>query len=274
MRPIPPPLRVAALGSARYSARVRSGAVVIAALAVGLGGCGLFASRQSMPIASTPGTVQEGIASWYGPGFHGRRTASGEIYDQYDLTAAHQTLPHGTYVRVQNLTNRRSVLVRINDRGPFVDDRIIDLSYAAAVELAMIGPGTAPVALEVVAPATVAATRAALPVPARPLPASNPTAPPIAPVAVSASERGDAARPPRRYAVQLGAFTDYAHARRLQRALAQRGTPARLGLVEEAGYRYYRLRVGPFGASDQAARAARELADLGFPALVVGTAAP
>lgn len=93
------------------------------------------------------GYVEYGIASWYGPGFHGRRTASGEIYNMYKLTAAHKTLPFGTYVRVINLKNGKSVIVKINDRGPFVSGRIVDLSYAAAREIGMLKTGTASVKL-------------------------------------------------------------------------------------------------------------------------------
>src|SRR5207249_8551420 len=92
--------------------------------------------------------VQVGVPSWYGPGFHGNRTANGEIYDQYELTAAHPSLPLGTRVMVTNLANGRSVDVRINDRGPFVDGRAIDLSYAAARVLRMVGPGTVRVRIE------------------------------------------------------------------------------------------------------------------------------
>lgn len=128
---------------------MRWGVAVALILAVAVAGCGLGKPK---PIPSTPGTTQEGIASWYGPGFHGRRTANGEVYNQYGLTAAHQTLPHGTRVRVTNLANQRVVTVRINDRGPFVDDRIIDLSYTAAREIEMIGPGTAPVRIEILEP--------------------------------------------------------------------------------------------------------------------------
>ena len=91
------------------------------------------------------GYTEVGIASWYGPGFHGRRTASGEFYNMYDLTAAHKTLPLGTYVKVINLENGKSVIVRINDRGPFVPGRIIDLSYSAAKRLGMVKKGTAKV---------------------------------------------------------------------------------------------------------------------------------
>ena len=94
--------------------------------------------------------VQAGIASWYGEEFHGRPTSNGEVYNMHDLTAAHRTLPFGTVVEITNLQNGRSVTVRINDRGPFVGNRIIDLSYAAARMLDMVGPGTIPVRLEVV----------------------------------------------------------------------------------------------------------------------------
>ncbi len=91
---------------------------------------------------------QEGIASWYGGEFHGQLTANGEVFDTYQISAAHQELPFGTVVRVTNLENGLTVDVRINDRGPFFQDRIIDLSYAAAEQIDMIGPGTAPVTLE------------------------------------------------------------------------------------------------------------------------------
>jgi rare lipoprotein A len=92
---------------------------------------------------------QEGIASWYGPGFQGKKTSSKEIYNMHDLTAAHQSLPFETNVMVTNLRNGRSVIVRINDRGPFVKDRVIDLSLAAAKVLDMVDQGTAPVRLDI-----------------------------------------------------------------------------------------------------------------------------
>jgi rare lipoprotein A len=110
--------------------------------------CGARRGPAAEPVAPVRVT-QAGVASWYGPGFHGKPTASGEIYDQSRLTAAHRTLPLGTRVRVTNTSNDRSVVVRINDRGPFVGDRILDLSQAAARELDMIGPGTARVTIEV-----------------------------------------------------------------------------------------------------------------------------
>jgi len=101
------------------------------------------------PTVVAVGSTYRGIASWYGPNFHGKRTSNGEIYNMYDFTAAHKTLPMNTMVKVTNLKNGRSTVVRINDRGPFVGDRIIDLSYAAAKKIGMVGRGTAPVELEV-----------------------------------------------------------------------------------------------------------------------------
>lgn len=94
---------------------------------------------------------QVGLASYYGEKFHGKRTASGEIYNMYDMTAAHRTLPFGTYVMVTNLENGRSVVVRINDRGPFAKGRVIDLSYAAAKRLGILHKGVAKVRIDVLA---------------------------------------------------------------------------------------------------------------------------
>ncbi len=101
--------------------------------------------RQILP----PENVQTGLASWYGPNFHGKPTSSQEIYDMYDMTAAHRSLPFGTQVMVTNMKNGKSVIVRINDRGPFIKGRIIDLSYAAAQMLDMTGEGVVPVKIEV-----------------------------------------------------------------------------------------------------------------------------
>jgi rare lipoprotein A len=106
----------------------------------------VYFPKKHVPI----GWTQEGVASWYGPNFHGKYTSNGEIYNMYDYTAAHKTLPMNTKVKVTNLNNGKSVIVRINDRGPFVKGRIIDLSYAAAKKIGMDKTGTAPVKLEVV----------------------------------------------------------------------------------------------------------------------------
>src|SRR5262245_21950055 len=105
-------------------------ALLVAGGAVG-SGCAPVRHQVGAPPALAVGAVQDGIASWYGPGFHGRRTSSGEPYDQYDFTAAHRTLPLGTWAVVTNKTNGRSVRVYVNDRGPYVDGRVIDLSYGA-----------------------------------------------------------------------------------------------------------------------------------------------
>jgi peptidoglycan lytic transglycosylase len=108
------------------------------------------------PIPDAEGFRQRGTASWYGKKFHGRRTSNGETYDMYGISAAHKTLPFNTVVRVHNLRNGRKLDIRINDRGPFVQGRIIDLSYGAANKLGVVGPGTAPV--EIVALAAPART--------------------------------------------------------------------------------------------------------------------
>lgn len=120
---------------------------------------------------SARGHIERGTASWYGPGFHAERTSSGEPYDMYAMTAAHKTLPIPVYVRVTNLENGRSVVVRVNDRGPFVGDRIIDLSYTAAHKLDMVREGTAPVEIRVIeageeAPSASATATASAPAPA------------------------------------------------------------------------------------------------------------
>jgi rare lipoprotein A (peptidoglycan hydrolase) len=102
------------------------------------------------PPASPPRSVEEGVASWYGPGFDGRETANGEVYDQDAMTAAHPSLPFGTRVRVTRVATGRHVVVRINDRGPWFEDRVIDLSRAAGAALGLMKPGIAAVRLEIV----------------------------------------------------------------------------------------------------------------------------
>src|SRR5688500_17815752 len=104
-------------------------------------------------LASADGYVERGVASWYGPGFHGRRASSGEPYDMYAMTAAHPTLPLPTYVKVTNLENGKTAVVKVNDRGPFKDDRLIDLSYAAAQKLGVWRNGTALVEVRTITPA-------------------------------------------------------------------------------------------------------------------------
>lgn len=128
------------------SIRPRLALAAVLLLASGTLGC---ATTRCVTLARDP---QVGVASYYAHAHHGRRTASGEAFDMGTLTAAHRTLPFGTRVRVTNLANGRRAVVRINDRGPFKGKRIIDLSYAAARQLGMVGPGTARVRLEVIGP--------------------------------------------------------------------------------------------------------------------------
>lgn len=127
--------------------RLLRSVVLVVTVAASVAACAGQPSPRTVP--RSPGWVEEGLASWYGPGYHGRRTASGDVYDMDRMTAAHRTLPFGTMVRVENVDNGRSVDLRINDRGPFVSGRIVDVSRAAARELGMIVPGTAPVRLVV-----------------------------------------------------------------------------------------------------------------------------
>jgi rare lipoprotein A len=193
------------------------------------------------------GGVQVGIASWYGPGFHGNRTANGEIFDQYELTAAHPTLPLGTRAMVTNLSNGRAVEVRINDRGPFVDGRVIDLSYAAARTIAMVGPGTASVRVEVLAPAELAA-RVPPPLPGE-LPAAS-------------------------YVVQVAALGDERRAERLRRVLALRFPDAFVSPLAGAEGRYYRVRIGPYPVRGVAVARAELVNRLGYPAVIVEDGIP
>ena len=108
------------------------------------------------PLNKVENYRETGIASWYGADFHGKKTSSGEPYDMYAETAAHRVLPFDTKVEVANLKNGRKTIVRINDRGPFIKDRIIDLSYTSAKEIGLVGPGTAPVEIKVIEAADTA----------------------------------------------------------------------------------------------------------------------
>ena len=187
-------------------------------------------------LSSSVGYVERGVASWYGPGFHKVRTSIGEPYDMYAMTAAHTTLPLPTYVRVTNLQNGRSVVVRINDRGPFVDNRIIDLSYTAAGKLDMLRNGTAIVEVRSIDPATAIA-------PAEVARAADTDVPPAAPVLVAAV---------RAFFVQAGAFSDPKNADRLAEKL--RGGGYGTVFVREneiAGRRMFRVRIGPISSVEE-----------------------
>ena len=192
------------------------------------------------PLPDSKGFRQRGIASWYGKDFHGKRTSNGEIYDMYAMTAAHKTLPLGTYVRVYNLENNRNLEVRINDRGPFVRGRIVDLSYAAAKELGLVGPGTAKV--EIVALGTPAAT--------------------------DGSKKGNFV-PGDYYSgnftFQVGAFTIRENAERLRRELNEQYKNAHITTYDRGDRIFYRVRVGAFQTLEDAVLNEAILIQNGFP---------
>ncbi|NIR30719.1 MAG: septal ring lytic transglycosylase RlpA family protein [Gammaproteobacteria bacterium] len=187
------------------------------------------------------GYVERGIASWYGPKFHGRRTSSGERYDMYAMTAAHRTLPLPTYVRVTNLENGRQAVLRVNDRGPFHHNRIIDLSYAAAAKLGVARNGTGLVEV-------------------RALDASSPPAP----RQVYARLSSPAAETPTLY-LQVGAFAEADNAHRMRaRLYSLIDGVVRIQEGRSAGRTVYRVQVGPLGGAEEADRLARTLADTGL----------
>jgi rare lipoprotein A len=175
------------------------------------------------PVIPTPRAgvpFEEGKASWYGAPFHGRQASNGEIYDMNKLTAAHRTLPFNTVVRVTNLNNGKSTTVRITDRGPFVDNRIIDLSYAAAREIESIGPGVVPVRLEI-------------------LSAIDPTV--------------------GFFTVQIGAFRERANAERLRDRLSSSYSPVAIQSFESPTGSYYRVHVGKVSGEDAAKKLGEQL---------------
>lgn len=152
------------------------------------------------------GNVQTGLASWYGPGFHGKTTSSKEIFNMYDLTAAHRTLPFGTHVMVTNLDNGKSAIVRINDRGPFIKGRIIDLSYAAANMLGMIGEGVVTVKIEV-----------------------------LGDISPKKSEQ--------KFSIQVGAFIFKENALALKKKLQRKYKGVYISLFKTPNQTYYRVRI-------------------------------
>jgi rare lipoprotein A len=188
--------------------------------------------RRDTPERTLSGSyTEEGNASWYGAPFHGRRASNGEIYDMNKLTAAHRTMAFNTMVRVTNLTNGKSVMVRITDRGPFVENRIIDLSRAAAQEIESIGPGVVPVRLEVVS-------------------GNDPFG--------------------GYFTVQVGAFKERGNAERLRDRLDALYPPATIEQVALDDGMFYRVRVGRVSGEQAAQRFADDLkAKEGFHAMVI-----
>ncbi len=190
------------------------------------------------PLPDAEGFRQRGIASWYGKDFHGKKTANGEVYDMYAMTAAHKTLPLGTHVRVRHLENNREIEVRINDRGPFVRGRVIDLSYTGAKKLGIVGSGTAPVEV----------------------------------VALGASYLDNTSK--RRYipldyykgtfTIQVGAFGNRENAERLKSKLNERYKDVQISTYHKGTEVFYRVRVGKFTDLNEADANETDLVNKGF----------
>ncbi len=191
-----------------------------------MAGCAGGVQSRTEPMIS--GTFQRGVASWYGPSFHGNSTANGEPYDMWALTAAHRTLPFGTRVLVQSVETGKSVTVRINDRGPFIGGRIIDLSYGAARELAMIGRGTENVSLTILESPNASSSHLA---------------------------NGE----PAGYWVQVGSFTTLTQAVSLQEQLANHFTNIRLTTVDLPSGQWHRVQIGLFPSEEKAKTVAIDL---------------
>lgn len=210
-------------GPRRLPPRAPGAAALLAAL--------LAAACARLPLAPRGG-VETGVASWYGPEFHGRPTSSREVFDMNDMTAAHRTLPFGTNVMVTDLASGRSVVVRIKDRGPFVRGRIIDLSYAAARVLGIVGPGTAQVRLETLGGAG----------PPRP-------------------------EGPAEVWIQVGAFSVQENAYVIKRRLERSYQGVEVARFKTSRGTYYRVRVKTTPSA--AERTARRLANEGYPVIIV-----
>jgi rare lipoprotein A len=192
------------------------------------------------PIQSAAGFVQNGVASWYGPNFHGKKTSNGETYNMHAMTAAHKTLPLGVYVRVHNKENGRDAIVRVNDRGPFVKNRIIDLSYAAAKKLGVDTKGTAPVRIEALGYRQE-----------------------------GAGGKGEYKEPATydsgNYTVQVGSFKEHANALRLSGEMKTRYGFSDTRLTNVNGELYYRVYAGKYTSLKAAEAAEKDFVERGYP---------
>jgi rare lipoprotein A len=189
------------------------------------------------PLASHIGFVQAGMASWYGKDFHGKKTSNGETYDMNAMTAAHKTLPLGVFVKVRNTDNGHEAIVRINDRGPFVKGRIIDLSYAAAKKLGVDIVGTAPVRIEALGYRAGGGRDY------------------IAPETYDSGS----------YSVQVGSFRDYRNANRLSDEMKKRYGFSEVHLTNVHGDNFYRVYAGKYHSLHAAEIAEQEFSDHGYP---------
>jgi rare lipoprotein A len=207
---------------------------------------------------SGSGYKERGVASWYGKKFHGRLTSNREPYDMYAMTAAHKTLPLPTYVRVRNLRNNRSIIVRVNDRGPFVHNRIIDLSYAAALKLDMVRDGTSLVEVTAISFDDPPGDR-----PVRVVEPAQPPAPKPAP-----APEPETTPEIQKYSeifVQVGAFGDRANAERRRSALLSGGIGGTFIFADEAATPpMYRVRIGPIDGVNDYDALVRKLEALGI----------
>ncbi|HXN84571.1 MAG TPA: septal ring lytic transglycosylase RlpA family protein [Candidatus Binataceae bacterium] len=213
-----------------------------AALAsIAVAACSTSRPIHSTPIAQQPVSQQPiessmtGMASWYGPGFDGHRTATGEVYNQEELTAASTVIPLGSRVMVTNLKNGRAVQVRINDHGPYVKGRKIDLSHEAARTLGIVNPGTAPVRIDL----------------------------------LSQPDGTRRLGTPIRYYVQVGSFSQSSNARRVSDKFAAYYRDVRIDQVMAGARPFYRVRMGAFDTRDAACERANESARLGYPIVIV-----
>lgn len=207
-------------------------------------------------LPTAEGYHEVGVASWYGTKFHGRATSNGEPYDMFGMTAAHKTLPIPTYVRVTNLENGRSAILRVNDRGPFHDDRLIDLSYAAARKLDVFDHGTARVEVVAIDPSTYQRNSVELPritesaprpVLLGPAPSALKDGPPLATAGASSAKSASS-----RVFLQVGSFTSLKSARSLETRVEHRvAVPATVRSTRVAGRELFRVFVGPFDDTAQ-----------------------
>jgi rare lipoprotein A len=202
------------------------------------------AGKRYYVLKDAAGYVKRGTASWYGKKFHGQRTASGEIYNMYTMSAAHKTLPIPSYVKVTNLNNHKSAIVRVNDRGPFYGNRLIDLSYAAALKLGITGKGTAPVEIRTVTMGSSTTVARA----------------PRSAVSPSLTEQQQT----HGLYIQVGAFTARQNAERMQERISSHtsfSVTIREGGSDSA---YYRVRIGPFYDNQEVKAATARLSNLGI----------
>lgn len=223
--------------------------------------------REYRVMSSSEGYQKQGMASWYGPKFHGKRTSSGTAYDMHKMTAAHKSLPIPTFVQVTRVDTGKSIIVEVNDRGPFVDDRIIDLSYAAAQKLDMVGSGTAPVIVKALPPYQyLARHRGAQKSKTRLLAksASKPPVPVMAKVPLAQAAPKVIPQPASIIPIylQVGAFVERSKAEQMLSLLSR--TVNKPVLIETSAGLMHRVKIGPVHHPQEIAKLRLTLADLGI----------